>query len=133
MAGELATRNGGATARANGLVPHAGVILRPDVDIVETDDHVVLVADIPGVAPEDVDVRLERRVLTIRARTREPQPEGFRRIHLEHGAAGYERAFTVSPDVDEDGIEATVADGVLTLRLPKAEKARTRRISVQAA
>lgn len=133
MAQALATRNGGTTALANGLVPHAGVILRPDVDIVEADEHVTLVADVPGVAPEDVDVRLERRVLTITARTKAPAPEGFRRIHVEHDAAAWERAFTLSEEIDEDRIEASVADGVLTLVLPKADKARTRRIPVKAA
>lgn len=133
MAFELATRSPNQPALANGLVPQAGVMLRPDADIVETDTHVVVVADLPGVAPEDVDVRLERRVLTIRAQTKTPQPEGFRRIHVEHDAASYERAFSLSQDIDEEGIEANVSNGVLTLRLPKVQNARTRRIEVKSA
>lgn len=133
MTEALARRNGGSPERANGILPGAAMMLRPDVDVTESGDRVVVVADIPGVAPDDVDISVERRVLTITARANAPQPEGFRQIHAENPAAGYERAFTLSEDIDEDRIEATVADGVLTLVLPKAEKARSRRIDVKTA
>ena len=133
MTQQLATRDGGRPALANGILPGAGMMLRPDADITETNDKVVIVADLPGVSPEDVDVSLERRVLTISAQSKAPELEGFRQIHAENAAVGYERAFTLSDDIDADRIEASVSDGVLTLVLPKAEKAQSRRIDVKTA
>src|SRR5690606_27277348 len=106
---------------------------RPSADIYETEDHVVLVVDMPGVAAEDVDLTLERQVLTIRGRIRHDRPEGYRPIYEEYGEGDYERAFTISEEIDRDRLEARCANGVLTLKLPKAETAKPRRIAVQAA
>lgn len=104
--------------------------VRPRADIYETEDSVTVLAEMPGVAPDGVDVTLERRVLTIRGRRPEAAHEGYRQVYAEYGEADYERVFTVSEDVDRDAIKATQKDGLLILELPKAAPARTRRIEV---
>ena len=104
----------------------------PRTDIFETNDALVLVADMPGVAPDGLDVTLERRELTIRGRTQDAAPEGYSPVHREYEPGDYERAFTLSEDIDAGRIEARLRDGVLRLTLPKAGPAQARRIQVQA-
>ncbi len=104
----------------------------PRTDIYETEDALVLVADMPGVAPDGLDVTLEARELTIRGRTRDAAPEGYSPVYREYEAGDYERAFTLSEDIDAGKIEARLGDGVLRLTLPKAGPAQARRIQVQA-
>ena len=104
----------------------------PRTDIYETGEALVLVADMPGVAPDGLDVTLEGRELTIRGRTRDVAPEGYSPVHREYEAGDYERAFTLSEDIDAGKIEARLRDGVLRLTLPKAGPAQARRIQVQA-
>ncbi|MCT8997579.1 Hsp20/alpha crystallin family protein [Chelativorans intermedius] len=116
-----------------GETTRPAAIYRPDIDIFETADHVVLVADMPGVAPQDVDVTLERRVLTIRGRVPEESHEGYRKVYAEYGQGDFERSFTLSEEIDREHIEATHKNGVLTLKMPKAETAKTHKIGVKAA
>jgi HSP20 family molecular chaperone IbpA len=104
----------------------------PRVDIVETQDALEVLADMPGVTRDDVEVVLEQRVLTIRGRTGVAPPEGLAPLHLEYDPGDYERSFTLSDAVDPSGIEARVRGGVLHLRLPKAGPAELRRIEVRA-
>lgn len=118
----------------NGTEPaHSAQRYLPDTDIYETDDHMVLVADMPGVRPDDVDITLERRVLTIRGRVAAPVHDGYRRFHIEYGEGDFERAFTLSQEIDRDRIEADYTNGVLTVKLPKTESAKTRKIEVKVA
>jgi HSP20 family molecular chaperone IbpA len=104
----------------------------PRVDIVETADALEILADMPGVTREGVEVTLEQRVLGIRGRTGVAPPEGLAPLHLEYEPGDYERSFTLSDAVDPAGISARVRGGVLQLRLPKAGPARLQRIEVQA-
>ncbi|NEX48138.1 Hsp20/alpha crystallin family protein [Pseudotabrizicola algicola] len=106
---------------------------RPLTDIVETKDGVTLMLELPGVAAEDVDVALEKRVLTIRARSRETGPDKLRLVHAEYEPGDYERAFTLSEDFDADRIEAEMKNGVLTLRLPRSEATQPKTVKVRAA
>jgi len=108
----------------------AGVVARPRVDILETDQEVLLIADMPGVRPTDVDVRFENGELTIHGR-RMPSNAGKKRALWEYEPAHYHRAFRLSEDVAADRIEAELKNGVLTVRLPKAEAAKPRRINVK--
>ncbi|NAZ38376.1 Hsp20/alpha crystallin family protein [Rubellimicrobium sp. CFH 75288] len=108
-------------------------VWRPLTDIVETGDGVTLMLELPGVAPDDVDVALEQRVLTIRARSHHADPDRLRLAHAEYEPGDYERAFTLSGDFDADRIEAEMRNGVLTLRLPRSEASRPRTIKVKAA
>jgi HSP20 family molecular chaperone IbpA len=101
-------------------------------DIYETRDNIVVLAEMPGVAPDGVDITLERRVLTIRGRGAGNDPAGYRRVYSEYADGDYERVFTLSENIDRDRIEATLKDGVLHLVLPKAETAKPRRIELKA-
>ena len=107
-------------------------IYRPPVDIFDTGEGVKLMLEMPGVGRDDVQIDLERRVLTIRGRGRLTSPEGFRRVYAEYGEGDYERVFTLSEDIDEAAIRAEMSNGVLTLTLPRAEAAKPKRIEVKA-
>jgi len=108
----------------------AGVVARPRVDVLQTEQEVLLLADLPGVRPADVDVRFENGELTIHGR-RLPAHAGKKRALWEYEPTHYHRAFRLSEDVAADRIEAELKNGVLTVRLPKAEAAKPRRISVK--
>src|SRR3954451_21341182 len=95
-------------------------VYAPPVDIVETEDALEILADMPGVTREGVEVTLEQRVLGIRGRAAIPLPEGLAPLYLEYEPGDYERSFTLSDAVDPAGISARVQGGVLQLRLPKA-------------
>lgn len=134
MTQEIATTPKQEVQRSNGgpEATRASLVYRPATDIYESADDVVLVADMPGVGPDDIEVSLERRVLTIRGHARPPAPEGFRQAYAEYGVGDYERVFTLSDDIDQEKIEASQNAGVLTLRLPKAAATKPRKIAVQA-
>jgi len=107
-------------------------VFRPRADIREGKGGVTLTLEMPGVGPEGVDIDLDRRVLTIRGRGRVTRPEGFRQANAEYAEGDYERVFTLSEEIDEAAIRAGMANGVLTLELPRAEAAKPRRIEVRA-
>ena len=105
----------------------------PRTDIHETADGLVVLADMPGVSPETVEVTLEKRVLTIRGRSEDRPPEGFSIVYREYQPGDYERVFTVSEDIEAERIEASLRNGVLRVVLPKAGPAQAKRIQVQTA
>ena len=107
-------------------------VFAPRVDIDETDDALEILADMPGVTRDGVEVTLEQRVLRLRGRAELPLPEGVAPLYLEYEPGDYERAFTLSEAVDPAGIEARVRNGVVHLRLPKAGPAKLQRIEVRA-
>ena len=104
---------------------------RPDVDIYETGDEYVVTADVPGAKPETIDLNVENGVLTLRAAVTERGPEGARPVAREYGVGAYERSFRIGEGIDTARIGAELRHGVLTLRLPKAETTRSRKITVQ--
>jgi HSP20 family protein len=107
-------------------------VYAPRVDIVETEDALEVLADMPGVTRDGVEVTLEQRVLSLRGRAGVSVPEGLAPLYLEYEPGDYERSFTLSDAVDPGGIEARVRGGVLHLRLPKAGPAKPQRIEVKA-
>ena len=107
-------------------------VYRPTVDILETDHAVTLVADVPGADEGSTDITLEKNVLTVRAKVGVPQFEGYTLAHCEYGLGDFERSFTISNEIDREGIEASVRDGVLTVTLPKARQAVAKKIAVKA-
>src|SRR6201993_340663 len=119
------------TTQDRDRIPSRQVFVPPS-DIYETRDNLVVLAEMPGVAPDGVDITLERRVLTIRGRNAAGDPAGYRRVYDEYADGDYERVFTLSENIDRDRIEATLKDGVLHLVLPKAETAKPRRIELKA-
>ena len=110
-----------------------GRVYRPLTDIVETEDGVTLMLEMPGVAAEDVDITLEKRVLTIRGKVHAAQPETLNLAYAEYGEGDFERAFTMSDDFDPDKIGASVMNGLLSVTLPRAAEAKPKKISVTTA
>lgn len=108
-----------------------GQYFQPAVDILETDDELIVLADMPGVTPDALDIQLEGDVLTIEGRVPGAEYHGLKPVYVEYNVGGFHRRFTIGESVDRDGIKAELRDGVLRLRLPKAERARSRRIQVQ--
>jgi HSP20 family molecular chaperone IbpA len=112
--------------------PPPGNVYTPPLDIHETPEGLVLEADLPGVAPEHLEVRVEQNVLTIYGKVAWTQlPEGARLIYEEVRPGDYYRSFILSDEVDTDRIAADFSNGVLRLTLPKAAKARPRKIEVR--
>ncbi|PBB99535.1 Hsp20/alpha crystallin family protein [Mesorhizobium sp. WSM3862] len=105
----------------------------PRADIYETQDNVVLLVDMPGVASDGVDITLEKRTLAIRGYAADQQHENYRQVYAEYSAGDYERVLTLSEDIDRDGIEASQKNGVLRLVLPKAAPAKARKIQLKMA
>ena len=105
----------------------------PATDIYETDNGLILLVDLPGVVPDAINVMLEQNVLTIRAHTEDRPPPGYSLVHQEYLQGDFERAFTLSDEIDAERIEARMTDGVLRLFLPKVGPAATRRIQVRSA
>ena len=102
----------------------------PHVDIFETDKDVTVIADIPGVTADGIDLTLEENILTIHGQRTLPQHDG--RVILEEYESGhYMRRFTVAETIDQERIEASLADGVLKVRLPKATPVQPRKIQIK--
>ena len=107
-------------------------IYSPQVDIIARKDIIIVMADMPGVDEKSVDITLEKNVLTIYGKVEADIPKDHTLSVSEYGIGDYQRAFTLSDEVDRDKIQATVKNGVLKLIMPKAEAVRTRKIPVHA-
>lgn len=107
-------------------------VVHPSADILEYQDRYQIVADLPGVAEDDVDVTIERNFLSIRARSASANPDGLRPIWNEYDEVDYERRFTLGTGIDRDAVAARMHDGVLELDLPKTDDRQPRRITVSA-
>ena len=106
-----------------------GRYMTPPVDIYETDDALVVVADVPGARRDDIALRVDEGILTISARIAHDRPEDT--LHREFELASYHRQFRLSDAVDTERIAADLKHGVLRVRLPKAERMRPRTIAVE--
>src|SRR5688572_22303189 len=102
----------------------------PVTDIFETDQALTLKLEMPGVAKDRVEVRVENDVLTIEGRIDFGVYENLRPLYTEYNVGNYARTFQLSSKIEQDGISAALKDGVMTLVLPKVERARPRRIQV---
>jgi len=111
----------------------AGKVYVPRVDIYETEHDIVAVADIPGVDENSIEIMVEKNVLTIHGHVEPEAPENVSLAYAEYDVGDYERRFSLSNEIDQDQIEATVKNGILHLRLPKAGPAKARKVSVKAA
>ena len=103
----------------------------PSTDIYETDEALTLVMEVPGVEKKDVSVKLENDVLRVEGRIDFSKYEGLEPVYAEYNVGHYARAFTLSDKIDQEGISAELADGVLTLTLKKAKAALPRRIAIR--
>jgi len=109
-----------------------GKVYIPKVDIFETKESIVLIADMPGVDETSVDISLEKNILTINGTVTSTNFEGYTLVYTEYDTGDYQRAFTISDEVDRDKIEATVKNGVLKITLYKAEQAKAKKIAISA-
>jgi HSP20 family molecular chaperone IbpA len=105
----------------------------PATDIVETKDAVLMLLDVPGADPDSLNVALEKQELRVTARATSSAPPGYTLMHAEYRDGNYERAFTLSDQVDGERVDAIFKDGVLRLTLPKAGTSQARKIEVKAA
>lgn len=105
----------------------------PRADIYETDNELVIVADMPGVDQNSIDITLEKNVLSLRGFVEPMMPANYGLAYAEYEVGDYERNFTLSDNIDKEKISANVKNGVLHVHLPKAAPAKARKISVQAA
>jgi HSP20 family molecular chaperone IbpA len=122
---EVTTLNGAERTRT-------GRVYVPRVDIYETEHDIVAVADIPGIDENSIEITVEKNILTIHGRVEPEVLENVNLAYAEYDIGDYERRFTLSNEIDQDKIEATVKNGVLHLRLPKAGPAKARKVSVKA-
>ena len=105
---------------------------RPPVDIYETENGLMLVADVPGATAEGMTVTLERRALSVHAGVEDDSPEGHSLVYQEYEVGDFECQFTLAGDFDADRIEASLTNGVLRLLVPKAAQAQARTIQINA-
>lgn len=127
---EIAVRDKTELKKSEGEPTRPGTYYEPAVDIFESKEAFTVLADMPGARRESLDVDVKEGILSLTA-TVEPPPEGHRPVYREYGIGGYLRRFTLSDKIDPSRIEAVLKDGVLTLTLPKAEAARSRKIEVR--
>jgi HSP20 family protein len=109
----------------------AGKFFSPYTDIHETERAVVVSMEMPGVDKDSIDIRLDKGVLTVKGTIDSAKYEALRPIYSEYNVGNFVRTFTVSTKIDSAGISANVADGVLTIELPKAAEAVAKRIAVK--
>jgi HSP20 family molecular chaperone IbpA len=108
----------------------AGRFFSPYTDIHETEQAVVVSMEMPGVDKSSIDIRLDKGVLTVKGTVDAARYESLRPIYSEFNIGNYVRTFTVSTKIDSARISATVADGVLTIALPKVAESIAKRIAV---
>ncbi len=103
----------------------------PRSDIYETDEAIIVVMDLPGVQKDNIDISLEKNVLTVTGFVLLESPEGYTQAFSEYNVGDYERSFRISNQIEQAKIEAEYTNGVLRLSLPKAEAAKKRKISIK--
>ena len=118
-------------ASEDGTSAREEAALLPPVDVVEDTTGITLYADQPGVPRDKLDLRVEGDQLNIEAELALPLPPGMTPSHAEVSRSRYRRAFTLSKELDADKVSAELSHGVLRVRIPKAEHAQPRKISVQ--
>jgi HSP20 family protein len=105
----------------------------PAMDLVETDDHLVLRADLPGMSKDDVNIEIKDGVLTVSGERRaeqEDRSEGFYR--LERAFGSFSRSLSLPDGIDVDSVDADFTDGVLEVRIPKPEERKPHRVQIGA-
>lgn len=109
---------------------YAGKFYVPGTDIFETGDAITMAMEMPGVSKESIDIKLEKRRLSIQGQIDFNNYENFKPVYTEYNVGHFGRSFTLSSEIDTDSINASVTDGVLTLVLPKARETQLRKIQV---
>lgn len=120
-----------ATPTAEASRPEA--VLLPPVDVIENGTGIILYADLPGVSKDTLNVRVEADTLTIEGRLSLAVPQGLEVSHAEVSLPGYRRTFTLSRELDTTKVSAEFKQGLLTLRIPKAEYTQPRKVAINVA
>jgi len=107
-----------------------GMEFVPPTDIMENNENIVLTADMPGVKVDDVDITLEKGVLTIHGTVGNEHARGDDPAYSEYDVGNYRRSFSLTSEINSDKIQANMKNGVLTLTLPKVQASR-RKIEVK--
>lgn len=128
---ELAHREKEPIDRQAGEPTRSGIYYSPAVDIHQNEEAITLVADLPGVSRENLDIDLKDSILTVTGTVVEPEGSA-RPVYREYGIGGYLRRFTLSDKIDQGKISAQMKDGVLTVVLPKADALKPRKIEIGA-
>lgn len=102
----------------------------PTTDILEDEQSLTVVMEMPGVSKDAVDINLQDRVLTVEGRIDFSKYEQMQPVYTEYNIGNFSRSFSLSNSIDQEKIRAEMQDGVLTLTLPKAEEAKPRKIAV---
>jgi HSP20 family molecular chaperone IbpA len=118
-------------AKKNGAAVRAEPALLPAVDVIEDAKGITLYADLPGVAKDKLNLQLEADSLTIEGEVAIDTPQGMESSHAEVRLPRYRRTFTLSRELDSEKASAEFKNGVLKLRIPKAEHAQPRKIEVR--
>jgi len=107
-----------------------GKFYMPQTDIHETDEALMVTMEMPGVEKGAVDVQLEKNLLSVEGRVEFDKYEELEPLYTEYNVGHFRRSFRISSEIDQSKIAAGIEDGVLTLRLPKAEEKKARRIEL---
>jgi HSP20 family protein len=116
----------------NGSLARTNRSFAPAVDVIERDDAFLLKAEVPGMSPDQIDLQVEDEVLTLRGEQKSEHNEerkGYRRIERSYGS--FARSFTLPRGTNVDAIEASVENGVLTVRIPKVQAATARKLQIK--
>jgi HSP20 family protein len=108
-------------------------VLRPPVDIYEDAEGITLLADMPGVSRERLNIEVDKEVLLVEGDAEISMPEKMEPLYADVRSTRYRRSFGLSGELDTGGIEASLKDGVLSLRIPKRAEVRPRKIEVNVA
>lgn len=103
----------------------------PAVDVLERERQILLLAEMPGVDEKSIDLTIEEDVLTIRGASLDHRIDGYDVLYAEFEPCAFERSFRISSDIEREKIEAVCKNGILTVTLPKAQRAQPRKIAVK--
>lgn len=118
-------------ARGGALEKQPERFIAPRIDMLQREDGLVLLVDMPGTVDKGIDLHVEKNVLTLTGRPEAETLEGFEPVYREYRARPYRRVFTLSEEVDTEKIEASLKNGVLRLFFPISETVKPRKIAVR--
>ena len=121
----------GKTGAAQGKSRDDEFVLRPPVDIFEDAHGIMVIAEMPGVSKDGLNVQADRNTLLIEGDAAIDMPAGMEAVHADVQSTRYVRSFVLSGELETDAIDANLKDGVLTIRIPKRAEYRPRKIEVR--
>ena len=117
--------------RSSGIGPSLGFAPEtPRTNLVETEDHFEILAELPGLSRENLDIKLQGNYLEISGKRTINTPDGYKVHRNERGSLSFSRSFTLPENVDPDKVEAVLKEGILHLTLPKSEAAKPKQIAI---